>query len=109
MWRARFEPFLVVLIWSQYQRPSSQPAGEQDSLITAEISLIARFNSLLGIKEFPVRACREIGRKGLTSRPFSLPMRRVRPPMEQNSLYFPSEQGIWPSGDEFAHDCLLQR
>ena len=51
-----------------------------DSLITAETSLIARFNSLQGRKKFPVRMRRELARKKLISCPFSLPPRRRRGP-----------------------------
>ena len=39
--------------------------GRRDSLITAETSLIARFNSLQGRKKFPVRMRRELARKKL--------------------------------------------
>ena len=54
--------------------------GRRDSLITAETSLIARFNSLQGRKKFPVRMRRELARKKLISCPFSLPPRRHRGP-----------------------------
>ena len=54
--------------------------GRRDSLITAETSLIARFNSLQGRKKFPVRMRRELARKKLISCPFSLPPRRRRGP-----------------------------
>src|SRR5713101_6200914 len=53
---------------------------KRDSLITAETSLIARFNSLQGRKKFPVRVRRELARKTLISCPFSLPPRRRRGP-----------------------------
>src|SRR6202040_3410616 len=54
--------------------------GRRDSLITAETSLLARFNSLQGRKKFPVRMRRELARKKLISCPFSLPPRRRRGP-----------------------------
>jgi hypothetical protein len=54
--------------------------GRRDSLITAETSLIARFNSLQGHKKFPVRMRTELARKKLISCPFSLPPRRRRGP-----------------------------
>ena len=54
--------------------------GRRDSLITAETSLIARFNSLQGRKKFPVRMRRELARKKLISCPFSLPPRGRRGP-----------------------------
>src|SRR3984893_3219704 len=54
--------------------------GRRDSLITAETSLIARYNSLQGRKKFPVRVRRELARKKLISCPFSLPPRRRRGP-----------------------------
>jgi hypothetical protein len=38
---------------------------ERDSLMRAEISLIADLNSLQGCKKFPVRMRRELARKGL--------------------------------------------
>ena len=38
---------------------------KRDSLITAETSLIARFNSLQGRKKFPARMRRELARKKL--------------------------------------------
>src|SRR5580704_16751643 len=41
--------------------------GRRDSLITAETSLIARFNSLQDRKKFPVRMRRELARKKLIS------------------------------------------
>jgi hypothetical protein len=62
----------------------------RDSLITAETSLIARFNSLQGRKKFPVRMRRELARKKLISCPFSLPPRRHQASNRRNSLYFPS-------------------
>src|SRR5580704_4076722 len=52
--------------------------GRRDFLITAETSLIARFNSLQGRKKFPVRMRRELARKKLISCSFSLPPRRRR-------------------------------
>src|SRR5260370_11163989 len=58
-----------------------------DSLITAETSLIARFNSLHGRKKFPVRMRRELARKKLISCPFSLLPRRCQAPNRRNSLY----------------------
>jgi hypothetical protein len=55
--------------------PGQMPKSgrEQDSLISAEISLIARYNSLQGRKKFPVRMRRELTRKQLMSLPFSRP------------------------------------
>ena len=44
-------------------RPKS--GGERDSLISAEIPLIADLNSLQGRKKFPVRVRRELARKAL--------------------------------------------
>ena len=49
-------------------------------LITAETSLIARFNSLQGRKKFPVRMHRELAGKKLISCPFSLLPRHRRGP-----------------------------
>jgi hypothetical protein len=37
-----------------------------DSLMREKISLIARFNSLQGLKKFPVRLRRELARKALS-------------------------------------------
>src|ERR1700680_466665 len=73
-----------------------------DSLITAETSLIARFNSLQDRKKFPARMRRELARKKLISCPFSLLLRRRQAPNRRNSLYFPFR-------DEFAADSSLQR
>ena len=54
--------------------------GERDSLISEGISLIARFNSLLGGKKFPVRMRRELACKTLICRLFLLPLTRCRAP-----------------------------
>ena len=84
--------------------------GRRDSLITAETSLIARFNSLQGRKKFPVRMHRELARKKLISCPFSLSPRCRR---GSKSIKFPvfsllaGNFGIFR--DEFAADSLLQR
>ena len=53
---------------------------ERDSLIRGTISLIARFNSLLGGKKFPVRMRRELACKTLIRRLFLLPLTRRRAP-----------------------------
>jgi hypothetical protein len=42
---------------------------KRDSLITAETSLIARFNSLQARKKFPARMRRELARKKLIACP----------------------------------------
>jgi hypothetical protein len=63
---------------------------KRDSLITAETSLIARFNSLQGRKKFPVRMRGELVHKKLISCPFSLFPRRRQASNRRNSLYFPS-------------------
>ena len=52
-------------ICHQGRMPNS--GRKRDSLITAETSLIARFNSLQGRKKFPVRVRRELARKKLIS------------------------------------------
>jgi len=62
---------------------------ERNSLIRAEISLIARFNSLQGSKKFPVRMRRELSRKTLSWHLFLLALTRRRAPNRWNSLYFP--------------------
>ena len=48
------------------QNPSQTPL----SLIRLGISLIRRFNSLLGLKKFPVLSHRELTHKGLIRRAF---------------------------------------
>src|SRR6266478_7523189 len=53
---------------------------ERDSLISAGISLIARFNSLLGGKKFPVRMRRELACETLILPLFLLPLTRRRAP-----------------------------
>ena len=62
---------------------------ERDSLIGAEISLIADLNSLHGRKKFPVRMRRELGRKPLNSAIDFEPIVALGGLDEQNSLYFP--------------------
>ena len=52
-------------ICHQGEMPNS--GGKRDSLISAESTLIARFNSLQGGKKFPVRMRRELARKKLIS------------------------------------------
>jgi hypothetical protein len=43
-----------------------QKGTRADSLMREKISLIARFNSLQGLKKFPVRMRRELARKALS-------------------------------------------
>ena len=52
-----------------------------------EISLIARFDSLLGRKRFPVRARRELGRKRLMLLPVLPSLRAAEPGIGENSLF----------------------
>ena len=59
---------------------------KRDSLIRAEISLIADLNSLQGRKKFPVRMRRELAGKALIYCPFLLPFTRRRAPNRWNSL-----------------------
>jgi hypothetical protein len=63
---------------------------EQDSLIRAESSLIARFNSLQGRKKFPVRMRRELLCNALMLFQNLKRFAALGGPNEQNSLYFPS-------------------
>ena len=51
---------------------------ERDSLIRAEISLIADLNSLQGHKKFPVPVRRELARKPLVQRAFLVRLMRRR-------------------------------
>ena len=51
---------------------------ERDSLISAEISLIADLNSLQGHKKFPVPVRRELACKPLVQRAFLVPLMRRR-------------------------------
>ena len=53
----------------------------------AEISLIARFNSLLGRKRFPVRVRRELGRKRLMLLPVLPSLSAAEPGIGENSLF----------------------
>src|SRR3984893_18058905 len=75
-------------ICHQERMPNS--GRKRDSLISAETSLIARFNSLQGRKKFPVRIRRESARKKLISCAFSLPPKCPQARNRRNSLYFPS-------------------
>jgi hypothetical protein len=73
-----------------------------------EISLIARFNSLLDRKKFPVRTRRELGRKLLMLLcVLAFPSATKRESVKIPCL-FPCKQGIF-NRDEFAHDSPLQR
>jgi len=60
--------------WSVRSAPNS--GRERDSLIGAEISLIADLNSLQGRKKFPVRMRRELAHNALIYCPFLLPFTR---------------------------------
>ena len=60
------------------------------SLIMTESSLMARSNSLLSRKEFPVRTRGEFPRTGLKLLSYSVNLLAPETPNEQNSLYFPS-------------------
>ena len=62
----------------------------RDSLIRRIISLMARFNSLLGRFKFPVPMCRELHHNGLIFRLDSGPFTAVGGSTHRNSLYFPS-------------------
>jgi hypothetical protein len=62
---------------------------ERDSLISAEISLIADLNSLQGHKKFPVPVRRELARKPLVQRAFLVPLMRRRAQNRWNSLLIP--------------------
>jgi hypothetical protein len=75
-------------ICHQERMPNS--GRKRDCLISAETSLIARFNSLQGRKKFPVRMRRESAREKLISCAFSLPPRCPQARNRRNSLYFPS-------------------
>ena len=60
------------------------------SLIRRIISLMARFNSLLGRNKFPVPMRREFAHNAFKLLPNFEPLAGSRRPREQNSLYFPS-------------------
>ena len=47
-------------------KANAQKRTRADSLMRGKISLIARFNSLQGLKKFPVRMRRELARKALS-------------------------------------------
>ena len=61
----------------------------QDSLIRLENSLIARFDSLLGRKKFPVPMRREFPRKLLDLLPYLASLGGLARPNGENSLFFP--------------------
>ena len=62
----------------------------QDSLIRVENSLIARFNSLLRRKKFPVPMRREFPRDLLDLLPYLASVSGSQGLNGQNSLFFPS-------------------
>src|SRR6266436_9589896 len=72
---------------------------ERDSLISAGISLIARFNSLLGGKKFPVRMRRELTCKTLILPLFLLPLTRRRAPDRMKFPVFSLLTGNFKAGD----------
>ena len=80
----------------------------QDSLIRVENSLIARFNSLLRRKKFPVPMRREFPRNSLDLLPYLASLSGSQGLNGQNSLFFPRILGIsetsslvtLPSSDE---------
>ena len=65
--------------------PNSTP--QRASLIRTESSLIARFNSLEGPKNFPVKMRRELVRKSLIQIPFSRGRRAAEPSNRRICLY----------------------
>jgi hypothetical protein len=67
-----------------------KPRPGQDSLITAETSLIARFNSLLGRKKFPVPWRRELLCNSLIPLAYLERLTSLGGLNEQNSLQIPS-------------------
>jgi hypothetical protein len=80
-------------ICHQERMPNS--GRKRDSLITAETSLIARFNSLQGRKKFPVRMSRELARKKLISCAFRCLRRCPQARNRRNSLYIPISPASW--------------
>ena len=74
------------------------------SLIRRIISLMARFNSLLGRNKFPVPTRRELRHNSFKLLPNFEPLAGRRRPREQNSLYFPSLAGNLAS--ETGFDCF---
>ena len=82
---------------------SSGINSKSSSLMGTEISLIARFNSLLGRKRFPVRVRRKLGRKRLMVLPVLPSLSADEPRIGENSLFISLLAGNF-NRDEFAAD-----
>ena len=70
---------------------------QRDSLITAEISLIADLNSLQGRKKFPVPMRRELARKHLVQSVFLVPLMRRRARIDEIPCNVPASREFRPS------------
>jgi hypothetical protein len=57
---------LVSMLAAFVVKANAKKWTRADSLMREKISLIARFNSLQGLKKFPVRMRRELARKALS-------------------------------------------
>src|SRR5712664_433115 len=75
-------------ICHQGRTPNS--GRKRDSLITAETSLIARFNSLESRKKFPSSMRRELARKKLISWPFLYPRGAAKVRIGEIPCIFPA-------------------